>query len=405
MNIFSHFYCRCYQALLRLGMKFIKIREPKLIEGFEAVDDIYKILLSNKKKHPLLIASKSVYNSHLLDKMIENFISNDIEYTLFKDVLANPPISLIEEVYSLFKENNCDSLIAIGGGSPMDTAKAVGARIANPKKNLEKMKGVLKVRHHLPFFIATPTTAGSGSEATLAAVITNSLTRDKFAIEDPCLVPDVALLDNKLILDLPKRITATTGMDALTHSVEAYIGKSGTRFTNKCALEAIKLIFANLEKTYFEPHNALARSNMLKASYLAGLSFSRAYVGYVHALAHSIGGYYNVEHGYANAVILPYVLKAYGKSIYKKVSNIVDYIEPNNNFVSKEEKTNYFINKIIVMNNHLEISNDNLKDVIKEEDIDKLVKHAYKEANPLYPVPKLFTKKDLVKVLLEIKNS
>ena len=405
MNIFSRSYCRCYQAILRLGMKFIKIREPKLIEGFEEVDDIYKILLSNKKNHPLLIASKSVYNSHLLDKMIENFVSNHIEYTLFKDVLANPPISLIEEVYSLYKENNCDSLIAIGGGSPMDTAKAVGARIANSKKNLEKMKGVLKVRHRLPFFIAVPSTAGSGSEATLAAVITNSLTRDKFAIEDPCLVPDVAILDNKLILDLPKRITATTGMDALTHAVEAYIGKSGTHYSDICALEAIKLIFNNLEKTYFEPHNELARSNMLKASYLAGLSFTRAYVGYVHALAHCLGGYYNVEHGYANAVILPYVLKAYWKIIYKKMNDIVDYIEPNNAFAFKEEKTTYFISKIIEMNKHMDISNDVLKDVIKEKDLDKLVNHAYKEANPLYPVPKLFTKKEKKDILLEIKNS
>ncbi len=403
MNIFTKLYCRSYQAILRLAMKFLRIRKPLLYEGDNAVDDIYEILLANKKKHPFLISSKSVYNSHLLDKMIENLSLNYIEVTLFKDVIANPPIDLIENIYSLYKENNCDCIIAIGGGSPIDSAKALGARIANPKKSLEKMKGTLKVHHKLPLLIAVPTTAGSGSEATLAAVITNPKNHDKYALEDPSLVPAVAILDSKLILDLPKKITASTGMDALTHAVEAYIGRSGTAFTNHCSLEAIKLIFNNLENCYFEPHNQEARSNMLKASYLAGLAFTRAYVGYVHALAHALGGYYNVEHGYANAIILPFVLKAYGKSIYKKVAKIVDYIQPGNKLSNSKEKTIYFINKIEQMNKNMELVN-NLNSVIKDEDIPSLVKHAYKEANPLYPVPKLFSKKDLTNLYLELKR-
>lgn len=403
MNLFTRLYSRSYQVILRLAMKFVKIKEPKLYEGHDALNDVYKIIKKRNKKHPLLISSKSVYNSHLLDKMIENLSINEMEVTLFKDVIANPPIDLIEEVYSLYKRDNCDCIIAVGGGSVMDTAKAVGAEAANPKKSLEKMKGTLKVHHKLPLLIAIPSTAGSGSEATLAAVVTNRKTHDKYALEDPVLVPDVAILDSKLILDLPQKITSTTGMDALTHAVEAYIGKSGTSFSDECALKAIKLIFANLEKTYFEPHDEVARANMLKASYLAGLAFTRAYVGYVHAIAHSLGGFYNVEHGYANAVILPVVLKAYGKSVYKKVAKIVDYVEIGNSFSSNEEKTNYFIDKIEQMNKSMGIVNT-FKDVIKDEDIDALSEHAYKEANPLYPVPKLFDKKDLSRLLIELKK-
>ena len=176
------------------------------------------------------------------------------------------------------------------------------------------MRGLLKITKKLPPLFAVPTTAGTGSETTLAAVITDAENRDKYAINSFPLIPKYAVLDFKTTLDLPKSVTATTGMDALTHAVEAYIGKSTTRLTRRMAEEATKLIAENLVTAYDQPHNAVARQNMLKASYFAGVSFTISYVGYVHAIAHSLGGQYGTAHGFANAVVLPFVLKSYGKS-------------------------------------------------------------------------------------------
>ena len=171
---------------------------------------------------------------------------------------------------------------------------------------------------------AIPTTAGTGSETTLACVIVDSETRHKYVINDFPLIPRYAVLDPKVTLSLPPFITATTGMDALTHAVEAYIGNSTTVATKKESLMAVSLIFQNLETAYEDGSNIEARRNMLKASYYAGCAFTKSYVGYVHAVAHSLGGAYNVPHGLANAILLPFVLEAYGESIHKKLAHYAD---------------------------------------------------------------------------------
>lgn len=171
----------------------------------------------------------------------------------------------------------------------------------------------------LPLLMAVPTTAGTGSETTLAAVITDAQTRHKYAINDFPLIPRYAVLDPKVTLSLPPFVTATTGMDALTHAVEAYIGNSSTRGTRKNAEMAVKLIFENLDTAYTNGSDIDARRNMLHASYYAGCAFTKSYVGYVHAVAHSLGGEYNVPHGLANAVLLPFVLQEYGETIHQKL--------------------------------------------------------------------------------------
>lgn len=194
--------------------------------------------------------------------------------------------------------------------------------MTKPNQPLSRMKGILKVHKRLPLLIAIPTTAGTGSETTLAAVITDAKTRHKYAINDFPLIPRYAVLDPKVTLSLPPFITATTGMDALTHAVEAYIGNSTTPDTRKDALRAVKLIFSNLDTAYTDGSNVEARKNMLKASFYAGCAFTKSYVGYVHAVAHSLGGEYNVPHGLANAILLPFVLEAYGKKIQKNCTDL-----------------------------------------------------------------------------------
>ena len=264
------------------------------------------------------------------------------------------------------------------------------------------MKGILRVRKKLPLLIAVPTTAGTGSETTLAAVITDSKTRHKYAINDFPLIPKYAMLNASLTVGLPPHITSTTGMDALTHAVEAYIGRSTTKQTRKCALYAVKTIYENLLECYNNPSNIGARENMLLASYNAGLAFTKSYVGYVHAVAHSLGGKYNVPHGLANAIILPYVLRKFGRKIYKKLWEMGAYAGMFDKSVSYEVGAKAFIEKIEEMNKLMNIGTQ--IEQIDEKDIPNLAQTAEHEANPLYPVPVLFTAEQLEKIYYEVKN-
>jgi alcohol dehydrogenase class IV len=258
---------------------------------------------------------------------------------------------------------------------------------------LNKMGGVMRVLRRLPTLIAIPTTAGTGSETTLAAVITDGETHHKYAIMSFPLIPHYAVLDAKMTYSLPPHLTSTTGMDALTHATEAYIGRSTTKKTRGLALEATKLIFENVEKAYTDGRNHEARENMLHAAYKAGIAFSMSYVGYVHAVAHSIGGKYGVPHGLANAVIMPYVLEGYGKSAYKKLHSLGIAAGVCSEGDSHEDGAKKFIAAIKELNAKMNIPTT--ISGINKEDIPELARHAEKEANPLYPVPKLMTAKEL----------
>ena len=270
----------------------------------------------------------------------------------------------------------------------MDCAKAVGARIARPEKQLGQMSGILKVGKPIPTLISIPTTAGTGSEATLAAVITDSTTRHKYAINDFPLIPKAAVLDPAFTRTLPKSLTATTGMDALTHAVEAYIGRSTTRQTRAWAVEAVKLVFASIEKAYADGNDMQARADMARAAYFAGAAFSQSYVGYIHAVAHSLGGQYNVPHGLANAVLLPVILDAYGECVQKKLHELAIAAGLSTRSDSDAAGSEKFICAIRRLNRDMGIPQT--IDGIREEDIPKLARYAAKEANPLYPVPVLW---------------
>ena len=392
-------YCRAFQICFRVALPILPYREPKLLKNY---NDLVDTLKSNGKQSVLFVTHKSIRTLGLT-KNLEDVISNSgLHLIVYDGTVANPTTNNVDEALALYKKNSCDCIIAFGGGSAMDCAKATGARVARPNKSLGKMKGILKVGKKIPLLIAIPTTAGTGSETTLASVITDSETRHKYAINDFNLIPNYALLDAGLTVGLPKFITATTGMDALTHAVEAYIGRSTTKQTRENALTAIKLIFENLEIAYNDGKNISARGNMLKASYLAGLAFTKSYVGYVHAIAHSLGGKYNVPHGFANAVILPYVLKKFGKSIYKKLWKVAVYTGLCNRETPIETATEIFIQKIETMNKNMQIGTK--IDEIKEEDISSLAQTAEREANPLYPVPVLWTAKQLEDIYFEIKK-
>ena len=372
-------------------------REPKLLKNYQ---DLIKLVKDNS--NTILVTDKGVSGLGLIDNLKNIFQVNNLNLIIFDNVVANPTTDNVEDAYKVYCENNCDMIIGFGGGSSIDLAKALGVRVVKPKKSLSKLKGVLKVRKKLPTLVAIPTTAGTGSETTLASVIVDSQTRHKYAINDFCLIPKYAILDANLILNLPKQITATTGMDALTHAIEAYIGNSCTKQTKLYALQAVKLIFENLIECYNNPHNFQARENMLNASYKAGLAFTKSYVGYVHAIAHSLGGKYNTAHGFANAIILPCVLRKYGKKIYKKLWELGRFANLFDEKTPKEVGAKIFIEKIEDMNDVMNIGTT-IPD-IKEEDIPELALTAEKEANPLYPVPVIYSAKQLEGIYYEVKN-
>ena len=390
-------YYRLFQKSFKLMIPILPYREPKLLKNYQ---DLIKLVKDNS--NTILVTDKGVSGLGLIDDLKNIFQTNNLNLIVFDEVVANPTTDNVEDAYKVYCENNCDMIIGFGGGSSIDLAKALGVRVVKPKKSLSKLKGVLKVRKKLPTLVAIPTTAGTGSETTLASVIVDSQTRHKYAINDFCLIPKYAILDANLILNLPKQITATTGMDALTHAIEAYIGNSCTKQTKLYALQAVKLIFENLLECYNNPHNFQARENMLNASYKAGLAFTKSYVGYVHAIAHSLGGKYNTAHGFANAIILPCVLRKYGKKIYKKLWELGRYANLFDEKTPKEVGAKIFIEKIEDMNDLMNIGTT-IHD-IKEEDIPELALIAEKEANPLYPVPVIYSAKQLEGIYYEVKN-
>ena len=390
MNKLKKLYCRTFQTAFKIALPFLPYRKPKIVGSVKALPDFIK---KKKCDHVLIITDAGIMKLGLTKRLENALFENDIAYTIYDKTVANPTTDNVAEALELYQTNGCNALIGFGGGSSMDCAKAVGARIAKPKQSLAKMKGILKVHKKLPLLIAIPTTAGTGSETTLAAVITDAETRHKYAINDFPLIPRYAVLDPKVTLSLPPFITATTGMDALTHAVEAYIGNSTTPGTRKDALLAVKLIFENIDIVYNDGKNVDARRNMLHASFYAGCAFTKSYVGYVHAVAHSLGGEYNVPHGLANAILLPFVLEAYGTRIHKKLYRLALEAGIVEEGTPYDEAAKAFIDAIKDMKKRFHIG-DTVKE-IQEEDIPKLAHYADKEANPLYPVPVLMNAEEL----------
>lgn len=406
LNVFQKIYYRAFQAVFRVIMPMLRLRKPELLKGEGSILKLPEFIKSKGVDSVLVVTDNGLYSLGLLNGMFEELDKAGVKYALFKDVVPNPTVDNVETAYKVYVDNGCKGIIAFGGGSPMDCAKGVAARVARPGKPVKKMKGILKVMHKLPPFFAVPTTAGTGSEATLAAVIMDAETHDKYTINDPSLIPHYAVLDPVLTVGLPKSITSTTGMDALTHAVEAYIGQSNTALTIEMAEKATDLIFKYLKRAYDDGKDMEARENMQEAAYCAGVAFTRAYVGYVHAIAHSLGGKYGLPHGLANAIILPYVLDYYGDTIYEPLSKLADIAGIDG--ANAEEKALNFIATIRKMNEYMGIPKyikaKDGSDLIKEEDIPGMVQHALKEANPLYPVPKFMGKEEMTRMYYIIQG-
>lgn len=388
-------FARIYQKIMKIAIKMMRFPTPKTYKG---ISNVLEIIKEEKLNKILIVTDKFLVSSKLVNLLTDILDENKIDYAMFDSVEPDPTTITIYKGRDFYKENKCDSIIAFGGGSSMDTAKCIGLLITNKHQDLSKYKKVLSVKKKLPTLICVPTTCGTGSEATVAAVVRDVEKNEKYAISDPHLIPKYAIFEVKVLENLPKHILSATLMDALTHAIESYISTETTKFTRKCALDAIKLIYENAHDAY-DRNDLKAKENLFHASYLAGVAFTRTYVGYVHAVAHAMGAMYHLPHGYLCAILLPIFLDRYFKKITKKLSRICSYIGFRDLSEDKHENARNFIQYIKDMNANFAIP-AKIKE-LKLDDVTEIVRKAQKETIPSYPVPIIFSNHDLMRILLE----
>lgn len=391
---------RIKQFGTNLVIRIASQKEPILYEGNNSLYKIIELLLQTGKTRVFIVTTSGFIRRGTLSHFFEELNSHGIDTTIYSNVLPDPTVECIEQGVLAYQKANCEAIIAIGGGSVIDCAKIVGARLVRPNKTIRDMKGTFKIRKQLPDFYAVPTTAGTGSEATAAAVVTDTIdgVHYKYAISDFCLIPKFAILDPVLTCTLPQKITAITGMDALTHAVETYTNRFASNKVKEHALKAIQLIYKNLPLAYQDGTNLESRENMLLGSYHAGIAFTNNFVGYVHAIAHAIGGLYGVAHGEANAILLPYVMEQYGESSYKQLAELA--VAAGIQGSTTKELALSFIESIRTLNRNMNLPEK--LEQLQEKDYETIIHRAMTEANPMYPVPVIWGHDDFQQLLKKV---
>ncbi|WP_105189174.1 iron-containing alcohol dehydrogenase [Pseudoalteromonas sp. T1lg48] len=387
----QHLFYRMYHLGLRLAAMLLPIPEPHVFHGDKAIEQWLAYLEAQKCKRILLVSDPGVLALNLHAQLKEQLLANHIEVVTFSDLSANPSIEQIEQGVRCYQANQCDTLLAIGGGSAMDCAKLIAARIARPKKSLRQMRGLFKVLRTLPPVYGVPTTAGTGSEVTVAAVVSDTERRIKFAVNDLCLMPKGVLFLPELTTGLPPGLTASTGIDALTHALEAYIGINATAYTRDKSEKAVALILDALPRAYHHPDDLGARTDMLWAAMFAGQAFTRTSVGYVHAIAHQLGAVYGLGHGLANALVLRPILDFYGDRIDAQMKRLAKHS------LGEHSTAAELCDRIYALLDELAIPHC-ITD-LKAEDISLIARQALAEAHPDYPVPCFMTQQELETVL------
>lgn len=393
-------YCRMFQYIIKMGNYFIGYKTPECIEGANKIQKLGALLAKKHINDVLVVSGESMVKRGQVQPMLDGFEKHHIRYTLKTYTTTDPTSDDVEEGFNTYIKHDCKAIVALGGGSRIDCAKAIAARVARPKKDISQLQGLLKVRKKIPPFIAIPTTAGAGSETTIASVITHSRSGRKASINDPCLIPKYVVLDPQLCVGLPPKTTAMTGMDALCHAIEAYTNKTyNTLFEDELAKEAVSLIYNNIVLACEDGANIEARCNMQRAAFYAGRSFTRGCVGYVHAIGHTLGALYKIPHGQAMAVLLPKVMRQYGSAVYARLAVLADVC----NIAGENEKVKAEAMLSWIENTNVKLGLDT-KFTINMKDLPQMIAWAKKEANPLYPVPVIWDDQDFYKCILSISK-
>jgi alcohol dehydrogenase len=369
--------------------RYIPIPTPTLLVGPGSSARMASAVAGFGHKHVLIVTDAMIVKLGLLKGITDALDAAGTRYTVFDEITPDAPIPLIERGMAAFRKARADAIIAVGGGSSMDASKAIAIACANSGKHLRDLAGYFKGFKSPCEIYAVPTTAGTGSEVTVAAVIADRERHSKLVIVDPRLVPKMAALDAALMVGLPAPITAATGMDALTHAVESFVGQWATPYTNGMALAATGMIFENLRTACTDGKNLAARENMALAATYAGIAFTRANVGYVHAIAHQFGGKYHTPHGLANAIMLPHVLKFSLSSIRPQLAELAKRAKIGSPHDSVPNLADAFVAAVEQMN--ADIGIPTTLGALQEKDIPALAKAACHEAETGYPVPRYMT--------------
>jgi alcohol dehydrogenase len=383
-----------------LVTRFLPIPQPTLLVGPGASARLGQAVAGFGHGRILIVTDGVIAKLGLLKGLTDALDAGGTSYVVFDKITPDAPIPLIEEGIAFYREHACDAIVAFGGGSSMDASKAIAVSISNPGKTLRALAGYFKGRNNPVPIYAVPTTAGTGSEVTVAAVISDPERHSKLVIVDTRIVPKMAALDPTLMTGLPPHITAATGIDALTHAVESFLGHWSTPQTDNMGLSAVGLIFENLRTAYNDGDNLQAREKMALASTYAGIAFTRANVGYVHAIAHQFGGKYHTPHGLANAIMLPHVLKFSAPAVTGRLAQLAVRAKLGGEDEDDDTLAQKFLDGVDQLNRDLAIPT--YLAALKEADIPALAEAACKEAHTGYPVPRYMTQAQCEQMIRQV---
>lgn len=384
------------QSVVRWFLTTKKTKPVPVVSGRYAADNLYEDILRRSCKSAFIVTSKTVRNKGMLDKTVQNLTANGIKSVFFSDIVPDPTIENVERGLAAYKANNCDCVIAVGGGSVLDCAKVIALRAANPRVSVKMMSlYVVPCRKSAPIF-AVPTTSGTGSEITFFSVITDAKRHKKLPLLSDRYLPEKIVFDSALLENVPQKPTIYAGLDALTHCVEAYVSSNAKTFAEdiKSAPEVCRDIFAYLPVASKEPRNEEARLKMAQASYKAGLNFRRTGVGFVHAIAHRLGETYHIPHGLACAAVLPRVLESSLPDAGKRLKKLAVKSGTAN---SAEE----FIEKIRELEGSLGIPTKFAE--INERDFPVMIKRILSES-ATQGCPKRLNTKEIEAILTSLKS-
>jgi alcohol dehydrogenase class IV len=385
--------------LAGLATRLLPIPQPTMMVGPGASERLGQAIHDFGHQKILIVTDATIVRLGLMLPMTQALTAGGTEFVVFDAISPDAPIDEIEQGVALFDTEGCDAIVAFGGGSVMDAAKVIGLSAANHKHPLRLVGYFKGLRGPAPIY-AVPTTAGTGSEVTVAAVVSDPLSQRKLVIADTRIVPKMAALDPCLMTGLPQHITASTGMDALTHAIEAFIGHWGTAFTDRMALTSVSMIYQNLPLACANGDDLMAREKMALAASYAGQAFTRANVGYVHAIAHQLGGLYHTPHGLANAIMLPHVLRFLSPAITDKLATLALRARLGEASEDSANLANKFLDSIEAMNRQLGIPRHLA--ALRATDIPALARAACREANLNYPVPSYLSHEDCESVIRQV---
>lgn len=396
LNLPTHFRAQAQLTLLRVAATFLPAPRPLVLLGADSARKLCQTMAQLGVQRPLIVTDSGLVQLGVIEPLLRKLKREGLSPSLYDGVIPDPTISVVDTGLAMLRKEHCDAVLAVGGGSSIDAAKVIALAAGNGKTP-QKLVGVLKARKPaLPLF-AVPTTAGTGSEVTLGAVISDDHDHQKHLVIDPKVVPQATALDPKIMQGLPPRVTADTGIDALTHALEAWVSRIANAETDRYAGAAVRLIFDNLPKAYADGNDLAAREAMALAAHYAGFALNQAGLGYVHAIAHQLGARYGLPHGRANAIVLPHILAFNRKASQARLAQLAEFTGLAEAGTRKAEAADRLIEHVQQLLTDLGI--ESRVPAVAKGDFQAIIKGAFAEAHGTYAVPRYMAERDCRQVL------